>query len=128
MNLMMKQHVHRAVISAKSEIHKRNYDLAWTYLEEAHIFSQSGAGIHLYVHWEMLLLAVKERNGTEIMGQFLRFFLAVPSSILKLYPAGNNGRSNVGLFLPMPLPKKLGKKLRELEKLEKRRIEKGGAL
>lgn len=98
MNLMRTQYVDRIVIKAKSEIQKSSYDLAWKYLEEAHIFSQPDAGMHLYVHWEMLCLAAKERNKMEFLGQVLRLFLAVPSSVLRMYPPGNIGRSNVGLF------------------------------
>lgn len=128
MNLMRTQYVDRAVNKAKSEIRNHNYDLAWKYREEAHIFSQPDAGMHFYVHWEMLSLAIKERNMAEILGQALRLFIAVPSSILRLYPAGNNGRSKIGLFSPMPLSKNHEKKLRELENLENRRIENGGEL
>lgn len=128
MNLMRIQYADRAVIRAKSEIESGNHELGWKYLEEAHIFSQPDAGMHLYVHWEMLRLAKQQRNKSEIFGQLLRLFLAVPSSVLRMYPAGNNGRSNVGLFSPMPFSKRHEKKMNELEKLEKQRIEAGGTL
>lgn len=128
MNLMQSQYADRAVIRAKSEIKNDSHELAWKYLEEAHIFSQPDAAMHVYVHWEMFLLAKKQRNKSEIFGQLIRLLLAVPSSVLRLYPAGNNGRSNVGLFSPMPLSKRNEKKMRELERLEKRRIEEGGTL
>ncbi len=128
MNLMQSQYTDRAVIRARSEIQNGNYELAWKHLEEAHIFSQPDPAMHAFVHWEMLHLARKERNTSEIIGQIVRLLLAVPSSILRVYPAGNNGRSNVGLFSPMPLSKRAEKKMRELEKLEKRRIEDGGTI
>lgn len=128
MNLMQNQYADRAVIRARSEIKSERYDLAWKYLEEAHIFSQPDAAMHVYVHWEMFQLAKKQRNKSEFFGQLVRLLLAVPSSVLRLYPAGNNGRSNVGLFSPMPLSKRNEKKMRELERLEKRRIEEGGTL
>lgn len=128
MNLMLSRYADRAVIRAKSEIENDNYELAWKYLEEAHIFSQPDAGMHLYVHWEMFKLAKRERNISEMFGQIVRLLLAVPSSVLKIYPAGNSGRSNAGLFSSMPLSKRNEKKMRELEKLEKRRIEAGGTL
>ena len=128
MNLIQSQYADRAVIRAKSEIANGNLDLAWKYLEEAHIFSQPDAAMHVYVHWEMFVLAKRQMNGSEIFGQLLRLLLAVPSSVLKLYPAGNNGRSNVGLFSSMPLSKRHKKKMRELEKQEKQRIEDGGTI
>lgn len=128
MNLMRAQFADRAVIRAKSEIEARNYELAWKYLEEAHIFSQPDAGMHLYVHWQMLQLARRQRNKSEIFGQILRLLLAVPSSVFRMYPAGNNGRSNVGLVYAMPLSKRHEKKLNALDKLEKQRIENGGTL
>lgn len=128
MNLMRAQFADRAVSRAKAEILKGNSDLAWKSLEEAHIFAQSEPGMHLYVHWQMLLLAFGERTLTEIFGQTVRFLVAAPSSILRVYPVGNTGRSSVGLFSPMPLSKRHEKKLRELDVLEKRRIDDGGKL
>ena len=128
MNLMQSQYADRAVLRAKSEIESNNHELAWKYLEEAHIFSQPDAAMHVYVHWKIFPLAKKQRDRSEILGQVLRLLLALPSSVFRVYPAGNNGRSNVGLFSPMPLSKRNEKKMRELEKLEKRRIEAGGTL
>lgn len=126
MNLMQSRYADRAVIRAKSEIEKDNFELGWKFLEEAHIFSQPDAGMHAYVHWEMFQLAKRQRDNSEIFGQIVRLLLAVPSSVFRVYPSGNNGRSNVGLFSPIPLSRQNEKKMRELEKLEKRRIEEGG--
>lgn len=112
MNLLRTQYADRAVIRAKAEIERKNYPLAWKHLEEAHIFSQPDAAMHLYVHWEMLRLAKEQRNWSEIFGQTVRLFLALPSSVFGVYPKGNNGRSNVGLFSPMPLSKRDEKKNR----------------
>lgn len=128
MNVMRTQYADRAVIRAKSEVQKGNEDLAWKYLEEAHIFAQADPGMHFYVHWEMFLFAKRQRDMKEFLGQFVRLLLAVPSSVLRVYPPGNTGRSNVGLFSAMPLSTKNKKKLQELEVLEKRRIADGGKL
>lgn len=128
MNLMRTQYADRVVIRAKQEIERKNFELAWRYLEEAHIFSQPNAGVHLEVHWEMFKLALREKLIFEVFGQLIRLILAIPSSVFRAYPAGNNGRSNVGLFTSVSLSKRHDKKMKELENLERRRIEDGGTL
>lgn len=126
MNFVRSQYTERILFRAQVEVQKGNFNLAWKLLEQAHILAQPTAGLHLYVHCEMLSLAFKSRNYQEIWGQILRLFLAVPSSIFRLYPVGNSGRSNVSMFLSSPLGKNLAGKIRELEILEKQRIKNGG--
>lgn len=128
MSLVRKQHVERLIVRAKVELGNDDHDFAWRLLEEAHIFAQPYPGLHLCVHGEMLLLAIKEKNFFEFFGQILRSFLAVPASVFRKYPTGNIGRSSVSMFLPMKLSKKIEKKLQELDRLEKQRIENGGVL
>lgn len=128
MSLVRIQHAERLILRAKAEIEIDNHQLAWKFLEDAHIFAQPFAAIHLYVHAEMFSLAKKERNFHEMIGQAFRFLLAVPASVIGKYPVGNTGRSNVGMFLVMPVSKQVEKKIEELDSLEKRRIENGGVL
>ena len=120
------QHADKLIRRAKVEAKVGNVSLAWKFLESAHIFSQPYAGLHMYVHWEMCLLAYEERNYREVFGQFLRLVLAAPASIFKRYPVGNTGRAEVSMFQPMQIPKHIAKKIRELEKIEREFVAAGG--
>ncbi len=128
MNLVRFQHAERVISRASEKTQSGDRASAWKLLEDAHIFSQPFASLHLYVHWLMLNLAISDRNFGEIFGQIMRLLVAVPGSWTKLYPVGNPGRSNVNMFVPLPLSKGMAAKIRELEKLEKRRIDNGGVL
>lgn len=85
---------------------------AWRDLEYAHIWSQPYAYLHVRVHWEMFLLAAQTFDVSEMWGQVLRMLVAGPGSILGKYPAGNTGRSNVSMFLPMPIPEHIKEAMR----------------
>jgi|GEM_PF-2563733 len=128
MNLIRIKYTDQLVIKAKSEFQKGNYKISWQYLEDAHIFSQPYPAMHTFVHWTMLCFAFRLRDTSEIFGQLLRLILAPPASILKKYPAGNNGRSNTGLFTHFPIPSRIEKKIIKLDKLEIQRKKSGGVL
>lgn len=89
--------------------------IAWLNLEEAHILSQPFAVLHIKIHWNMLRLAIKEKNLKEVLGQVIRLILAGPGSLLKKYPVGNTGRSNVSMFKPMSIPNSTLEKMRSDE-------------
>lgn len=128
MNFLRIRYADQLVLRARKEIEIRDYACAWRLLEDAHVLSQPYAGEHLFVHWEMFSLAVKEHKWFEVAYQSLQLLLAAPISILSQYPEGNTGRSNVGTFENLPLPKKIEKKIQELDRLEEKRIENGGIL
>lgn len=128
MNMICMQYVEKLVVKARFHAERCDYSLAWRILEDAHIFSQPYVRSHMYVHAEMLRLAVAEKNMKEIWGQIIRIALAAPASILKRFPVGNTGRSDLGIFTELPLSKKNGDRIRSLEKMEKKRLENGGAL
>ncbi|MEQ1722193.1 MAG: DUF3703 domain-containing protein [Pseudobdellovibrio sp.] len=128
MNLIRIKHIDQLVIKAKDEFQKGQHHISWQLLEEAHIFSQPFSLIHSYVHWEMLVLSFKTNDRAEFFGQILRLVLAAPSSILKTYPTGNNGRSRAGLFTHFKISNILEKKLIKLDKLEAKRIKSGGKI
>lgn len=116
------------VSRAKVEITLGNNAMAWRLLEDAHVFSQPYVASHLFVHWEMLKLAVAEHDFKEVVGQISRFFLAAPGSLFERYPVGNTGRSNVSMFMSMPLSNRVQRKLREFERLERLKAKQGGTL
>ena len=74
------------------------YEAALGALEEAHILSQPYAWPHLYVHWEMFLLALEFRNWRELAGQIPRLILAIPGSLSGKAPKGNVGSTKMGIF------------------------------
>ena len=79
-------------------------DERWHALERAHILSQAWARPHTRAHWEMLRLAVRCRDRRETLGQVVRLAFGGAASALGRAPLGNTGRSDVGLFTPMPIP------------------------
>lgn len=128
MNEVRALHAEKIIERARVHFGEGDFDLAWKLLEDAHIFSQPFAALHLYVHFEMLLLAYKTKNIREMWGQTLRLLLAVPTSALRQYPVGNSGRSNMGMFSSAPLEKRISVKLSELHALERKRIDNGGVI
>jgi len=128
MNEVLERHVDTLVTRAKGEISKNNFELAWKLLEDAHIFSQPIISSHLFVHWQMLRLAMKNRDVNESIGQVNRLLLAMPSTMFRLYPKGNNGRVTMGIFESAPVPKKIVLKMKELERVEKERLKNDGKI
>lgn len=84
---------------------------AWRLLERTHILSQPWAWPHIRSHLDMLVLAVRTRDGREVIGQLGRIVVAGPGSAMGRYPLGNTGRANVPATQPMPLPDDLAEVL-----------------
>ncbi len=82
-------------------------EVGWTMLERAHILSQPYAWPHVQTHFAMLGAALSQGEPAEVWGQILRILVAAPGSLLRKYPEGNTGRSNVSMFRPMPVPSDL---------------------
>lgn len=76
----------------------------WRHLERAHILSQPDPWLHTCNHAAMLLLAVRQRDRREAIGQVIRLIVAAPGSLAGRYPEGNTGRVAAGLLTPMPVP------------------------
>ncbi|AYE95844.1 hypothetical protein C0J29_14555 [Mycobacterium paragordonae] len=82
-------------------------DARWTHLERAHIVSQPDPWLHTGNHVAMFMLAVRQRDRREAVGQVVRIIVAAPGSITGRYPEGNTGRTAAGLTTPMPIPNDL---------------------
>jgi len=82
-------------------------EATWRSLERAHILSQRWVLPHLHSHAAMFGVAWRRGDAREIAGQLLRLLFAAPGSLLDRAPLGNTGRSNVGIFTPMPIPEDL---------------------
>ncbi|ACY21844.1 conserved hypothetical protein [Gordonia bronchialis DSM 43247] len=76
----------------------------WSHLERAHILSQPFSWPHTSNHIAMLVLALRQHDRREALGQVLRIIVAAPGSVLGRYPEGNTGRTRAGLMTPMPIP------------------------
>lgn len=83
----------------------------WRHLERAHIVSQPDPWLHTCNHAAMLLLAVRQRDRREAVGQVVRLIVAAPGSLAGRYPEGNTGRVAAGLLTPMPVPTDLAEAL-----------------
>jgi len=83
---------------------KGETERGWALLERAHILSQPYAWPHVVTHIEMLRVALIARDRKEVVGQVARILVAAPGSLLRKYPEGNSGRSNVSMFQPMTAP------------------------
>ena len=103
----LKDAFEREMASARSMESAGDCEAAWRALEKAHILSQRWTMAHLRVHAAMLGIAWRERDFREVSGQLLRMLFAAPGSLLDRAPLGNTGRSNVGIFAPMPIPPEL---------------------
>lgn len=76
----------------------------WRHLERAHIVSQPDPWLHNCNHAAMLVLAVRQHDRREALGQVLRQIVAAPGSMTGRYPVGNTGRATAGLMTSMPVP------------------------
>ncbi len=91
-------HMHRELAAARISADP------WSHLERAHILSQPWAWPHTKVHAVMLRQALGDRDVREMMGQLLRLGVAGPGSLVGKYPAGNTGRTAMGLTTIADVP------------------------
>lgn len=94
-------------------IRKSDSELVWRHLERAHILSQSSAWRHTCIHFVMFGYALSRTDVREAIGQIPRLMLAAIGSLLGRAPRGNTGRSNIGMFVALPLPENLERIINE---------------
>ena len=73
----------------------------WLYLQAAHVLGQPELRLHARVHGQMLLLAWRQRDAGEILGQLMRLVLTPMGHLSGRLPAGNSGRSDVSASATM---------------------------
>jgi hypothetical protein len=61
-------------------------DQRWAHLELAHILSQRDPWLHTRNHAAMLMLALRQRDRREAIGQIIRIIAAAPGSLSGRYP------------------------------------------
>ena len=81
------------------------------HLERAHIVSQPDPWLHTCTHAAMLVMALRQRDRREALGQVVRLVVAAPGSFSGRYPPGNTGRVAAGLMTPMSVPGDLAAQL-----------------
>lgn len=104
MNASLKKYFIVEIESSKTAWAAGNIQVNWRHLERAHILSQAYAWPHIYVHWLMLTVAIRQKNIKEIAGQIIRLLVAGPGTLSGRAPLGNTGGANVGILQPMPIP------------------------
>jgi hypothetical protein len=76
----------------------------WSWLMAAHVIGQDQARLHFDSHRRMLALATESRDWREAAGQLLRLALLPLGHLFGRLPAGNIGRSTVGVTQVMEPP------------------------
>lgn len=89
-----------------------NYQVAYCWLERAHILTQRMPLAHAKSHWLMLKLGVLTKDWREVVGQLPRIVAALLFSRIWV-PVGNTGRARISAFSVMPLSTDLEELLRE---------------
>jgi len=83
-------------------------DAAFACLEAAHILGQRRTTLHVGAHVAMWLLACRQLDIKEAIGQVTRIVAAALVTWIWV-PAGNTGRSAVSAFRQMPVPDDLAR-------------------
>ncbi len=96
-------HVNAELEAARQAMKAQKTDLAFSFLERAHVLGQESTILHVRVHWEMLVWGIHQRYPKEVMGQVLRTIGAATMTALGWVPHGNTGGANVSPFRAMDI-------------------------
>ena len=99
----IRPYVEEELALARSEQNIGNKAEAFAHLENAHVLGQASTRLHVKVHVQMLLWAVKQGNIGEFFGQLFRIAGAATKTAFGLVPHGNTGGANVSPFKAMPI-------------------------
>ncbi len=103
----IRPYVDREILAAYQAEARGKPDVAFSYLERAHILGQTSTVEHVRVHWHMLLWGFRQRHVRECLGQLLRIVGAAIGTAAGLVPNGNTGGTNVSSFKSQPIPSEL---------------------
>lgn len=95
------QVTHARLIS--SARHADTSDLAWRFLEAAHVLGQMNVRLHLRTHAAMFGLAWRTLNRRELVGQAFRLVLVPLGHLTQRLPEGNPGTSGISAFQALPV-------------------------
>ena len=114
----IRPYVEEELALARNEQNYGNKAEAFAHLENAHVLGQASTRLHVKVHVQMLLWAVKQGKIGEVFGQLFRIAGAATKTAFGLVPTGNTGGTNVSPFKVMPIKPNLNtiiKKARSYE-------------
>jgi hypothetical protein len=100
----IRPYIDQELIKANKMMQSARPDLAFVYLERAHILGQTLTGEHIRVHWHMLVWGLKTHRLSEVIGQILRIVGAATKTAIGWVPEGNTGGANISPFKPLPIP------------------------
>lgn len=80
----------------------QDWNLAFYYLENAHVLGQKNIEKHIYCHFWMLKIGIRKNDYREVLGQLFRIFGSLIFTIIWV-PKGNTGGSNVSAIKIMPI-------------------------
>ena len=99
----IRPHVEEELALARNDQNYGNKAEAFAHLENAHVLGQASTRLHVKVHVQMLLWAVKQGKIGEVFGQLFRIAGAATKTAFGLVPTGNTGGANVSPFKAMPI-------------------------
>lgn len=83
---------------ASAAIEVGDFDKAYAHAGIVHIIGQRHLVTHFEAHFLIMKIARLKGDQGAFMKQFLHLLHALPASLLKIYPKGNTGLSDVSLF------------------------------
>ena len=89
------------------------HTIAFKHLENAHILGQESTFFHVKVHYLMFLLAYRQKNIHELIGQIVRIVGALIGTGIGAIPRGNTGGSNISPFQTMAINPEFEKIIQE---------------
>ena len=99
----IRPYVEEELALARNDQNYGNKAETFAHLENAHVLGQASTRLHVKVHVQMLLWAVKQSNIGEFFGQLFRIAGAATKTVFGLVPHGNTGGANVSPFKAMPI-------------------------
>ena len=114
----IRPYVEEELALARSEQNFGNKAEAFAHLENAHVLGQASTRLHVKVHIQMLLWAVKQGKIGEVFGQLFRIAGAATKTAFGLVPTGNTGGTNVSPFKVMPIKPELDRILKKARSYE----------
>ena len=110
----IRPYVEIEILAARAAESRGEQDIAFSYLERAHILGQASTVEHVRAHWHMFLWSIRQRSLREGLGQLVRIVGAAMSTAVGLVPQGNTDGTNVNPFKSMPLPPELASRINEV--------------
>ena len=111
MNTKLKKNFYLKLAKAKGLISLKQYEEAFSFLEDAHVLGQRYIIPHTIAHIYMLKIGFLQKDLKEIIGQLFRIPTGVLGSMFGILPIGNTGGSNVPPFKKMEVRDDLQKML-----------------